>query len=399
MLAACGGGGGTTPLQTVTASRSGEGEAPRGADGAVSSSAAAAASAMVRARGPVSALATLGVNGVRYEDRTAAVRINGRERLVEDLKLGMVVEVEAERNDATGVALARDIRASSFAEGRVDAIDLAARTITVMGITIAVPASTVFEGWTGLQDPLLKAGEMVEVHGLASGPAGAVATRIERKAAAAAGTEDMALTGVLSLLNTVHKTFVLSGNVVAYSHARVENVGAGLADGMTVRVEGVRSGPGVIAATEINGAQRAAGSLEGYRVEEEGYVSDFTGPARFRVNGMSVDASGAVVTGTLADNVRVEVRGVIRDAVLVAATVELDDAGNGRAGGEESKFEGAVAALGAGSFQMNGLTVMWDANTRFDDVAPGAIQPGMRLEVEAVWSGAEYVATRIRGED
>lgn len=400
VLTACGGGGGdTTPLQTTTASRSVESEAPRGADSAVPPSVTAAASTLVVARGPVSALGTLVVNDVRYDDRTAAVRINGRERLLDDLKLGMVVEVEAERNEVTQASVARAIRASSFAEGRVDAIDLTARTISVMGITIAVPVTTVFEGWAGLQDASFKIGELVEVYGLANGPIGAVATRIERKSATAIGVEDHALTGVLSQLNTVQKTFVLSGTIVAYSNARIENVGAGLAEGMTVRVEGVPSGPGVIAASEINGAQRATISLEGYRIEEEGYVSDFIAPFRFKLNGMSVDAANAVVTGTLANNLRVEVRGVMRNGVLVASRVEQDDASNGRAGGEESKFEGVVVAVSQGSFQMNGFTVMWDVNTRFDDISSGSIRPGTRLEVEAVWSGAEYVATRIKGEE
>lgn len=401
MLTACGGGGGggTTPAQSTTASRSGQGEAPRGADSAVPSAATTTASTIVVARGPVSALGTLVVNDVRYDDRTATVRINGRERRLDDLKLGMIVEVEAERNNATQASVARSVNATSFAEGRVDAINLGARTITVMGITIAVPATTVFEGWSGLQDPLFKIGELIEVHGLSKGPAGAVTTRIERKTAPAIGAEDLALTGVLSRLDTVQKSFVLSGTIVTYTGARIENVGAGLAEGMTVRVEGVPSGPGVIKASEINGAQRATASLEGVRIEEEGYVSDFVAPFGFKVNGMSVDASGAAVTGTLANNVRVKVRGVMGNGVLVASRVEQDDASNGRAGGEESKFEGVVAAVGTSSFQMNGFTVVWDGNTRFDDIAPGTIGRGTRLKVEAVWSGAEYVATRIKGED
>lgn len=399
LLASCGGGGSSSSLQGDTVLRSGASEVPKGANSTVPSSATTVASTMVVAHGPVSALAALGVNGVRYEDRAAAVRIDGRERLLDDLKLGMVVEVEAERNELTLVSVARAINANSFAQGRVDAIDLVARTITVMGIVIAVPATTVFEGWTGLQDPLFRAGELVEVHGLASGLTGAVATRIEKKNTSAAGTENLALTGVLSQLNTVQKTFVLSGTIVLYSSAKIENVGAGLAEGTTVRVEGIPSGPGIIAASEINGTQRAAVHLEGYWIDEEGYVSDFVQPSRFKVNGMNVDASSAAVTGTIANNVRVKVRGFIRNAMLVASTVKLDNASNGRAGGEESKFEGVVAALNTGSFQMNGLTVMWDANTRFDDIAPSAIRPGTRLEVDAVWSGAEYVATRIKGEE
>jgi hypothetical protein len=399
LLTACGGGSGTTPVQSTTASRSAESVAPTGADSAAPSSSTAAASTMVAARGPVSALGTLLVNGVRYDDRTATVRINGRERRLDDLKLGMVVEVQAEHNVATQASVARSVSASSFAEGRVEAIDRVARTIKLMGITVAVPATTVFEGWAGLQDPLFKVGELAEVYGLANGPNGAVATRIERTTVAAVGAEDLALTGVLSQLNTVQKTFMLSGTIVVYSHARIENVGAGLAEGMTVRVEGVSSGAGVITASEINGTQRAAAAVEGFRVEEQGYVSDLVAPLSFKVNGMSVDASEAIVTGTLTNNVRVEVRGVMRNGVLVASKVERDDAGNGRAGGEESKFEGVVSAAVASSFQINGFTVIWTTNTRFDDIASSAIRPGTQLEVQAVWSGTEYVATRIKGED
>lgn len=399
-LSACGGGGGSAPAGTVTASQSSQNEPTRRADDNPASSAATAKTlASVLVRGPVSALGSLTVNNIRYDDRNATVRINNRERRLDDVRLGMMVEVEASRDDATAVSVARSISASSFAEGRIEAIDRALRTISVMGLLIRVPAATVFEGWSGLDDPLLKVGDLVEVHGFAGTTGGATATRIERKEAAAPGLEDISLSGTVTRLNTVLKTFVLSGTTVAYGSARLDNLGAGLAEGITVRVEGIPSGPGLIIASEINGTARAVSEVEGFRVQQEGYVSDFIAPASFKVNGMRVDAAGATVQGPIANNALVQVEGVIRNGVLIALSVQTREAGNGRVGGREDKFAGVVAGATATSFQINGFIVRWDAGTRFDGVSAAGIRNAMRLEVEAVWTGNEYLATRIRLED
>ena len=399
-LSACGGGGGSAPAGTVAASQATQNEATRRADDNPASSAATAPTlASVLVRGPVSALGSLTVNSIRYDDRNATVRINNRERRLDDLRLGMMVEVEASRDDATAVSVARSIKASSFAEGRIDAIDRALRTISVMGVVIKVPSTTVFEGWSGLDDPLLKTGDLVEVHGFAGTTGGATATRIERKEAAAPGLEDISLSGAVTGLNTVLKTFVLSRTTVAYGGAKLDNIGAGLAEGMAVRVEGIPSGPALIIASEINGTMRAVADVEGFRVQQEGYVSDFVAPARFKVNGMTVDAADATVLGPISNNVLVQVEGVIRNGVLIASSVQTREPGNGRVGGQADKFAGVVAGTTAASFQISGFIVRWDASTRFDGVSAAGIRNGMRLEVEAVWTGNEYLATRIRQDD
>lgn len=394
VLTACGGSGTDTVPSTV-ASRS-SGSQSSSDDGSGSSNITAAKTTMVISRGPVNVLGTIGVNNVRYEDRAAVVRINGHERPYEDLRLGMVVEIEAERNEANLLSVARSITATSFAEGRVEALDPVARTITVMGAVITVPANTVFEGLSGLLDPSFKVGDFVEIYGLASTGTTAIATRIEKKTAGAVGTEDLSLTGTVRQIDPVLKTFVLAGTTIAYSNARIENVGAGLADGITVRIEGVPSGPGVITATEIEGASFSTSSREGFSVDQEGLISDYDPvTSTFRLNGVTVDASSARMDGILVNQARVKVNGSITNGVLLASRIERTDQADEEVRGEEVRVTGAIK-LGIDSFQIGSITVKWDVQTRFDDVSPQTLQDNQVLEVRAVRSGEFYLATRIK---
>lgn len=335
ILAACGGGGGGDAApSTASGSASSLSASATPAAAALSPAAPTTSAASIVARGPVTAIGGITVNDVRYDDRMASVKINGQSRSINDIRVGMMVEIEGERHVGTNVATARSIISNSFAEGKIDAIDRASRTITMMGTVIKVPVSTVFEGWSGWEDPLLKLGDYAEVHGLPmTGSAGAVATRIEKKSASALGLENVSITGTITQVNPVLKTFNLSGTTVAFSNARIEHVGTGLADGMTVRVEGVPSGPGVISATEINGTSLATDDREGFGVEQEGIMSGYDSPtARFKVNGILVDASNARMDGILADQARVKVQGVLTGGVLVATKVERLDQGVGDSG-------------------------------------------------------------------
>jgi hypothetical protein len=394
ILSACGGGSGSGSTSATTASSS-------TVNDSVTTSPAATVASVV-ARGPVTALAGVTVNGVRYEDRTATVRMNGKARSIDDLRLGMMVEIEAERNQATLVSTARSISASSFAEGRIEAIDRVLRKITVMGVQISVPVSTAFEGATDLSDPLLVVGDYVEVHGMTGGTAGATATRIEKKPAGAAGTEDLALTGTVSQLNTLNKTFVIAGTSIAYGSARVENVGAGLADGMTVRVEGISSGGNAIQASEINGTTFSTELRHGFSFENEGIMTNYdSASASFTLNGVVVIASNARMDGLLAENARVKVHGVIQGRKLIASKVERSERdssgfGTGTSNDDAEVRITASIKLGNGSFQIGTITVRWDNNTRFDDVGPDTLRDGMILEVRAIRSGDGYLATRIK---
>ena len=405
ILAACGGGGGTDAGTGSTAASSSSATGPgstgsnAGANSTPATSTPSTTLSQVVAKGAVTALAGVTVNNVRYDDRNARVQVNGKNGRLDDLRLGMVVEIEAERNNGTSFSTAKTIHVHSFAQGTVQAIDRVLQKITVMGIVISIPSTTVFEGFSGLGDVSFKVGDLVEVHGLAAGVSSATATRIEKKTATAvAGLEDLHITGAVTQLNTVLKTFLIGETTIAYSNATLDSFNGGLVNGIMVRVEGVSVGPKIVKAKEVESADLSTAAREGFSVDQEGIITNYdAASATFKVNGMSVNASAARMDGILVNQGRVKVSGVIVDGVLKATKVERTDQAEGSVDGDVAKVAGAIK-LGKGSFQIGSITVTWNTNTRFDDVTPQTLRDNQVVEVEAVRSGDVYIATRIKAD-
>lgn len=344
-------------------------------------------------KGTITALGTIGINGVRYDDRVASVTINGVPMKIDDLRLGMVVEIEGRRDDSTLAHSASAIRADSMVEGVIEGINPILGHLAVMGSLVLVSPATVYEGMSGLADPTLRGGDYVEVHGVTSASGVVNATRVERKAA----RPDSRVTGTVGNLNTTNKTFQLHGRTVDYTLARLDSLAAPLANGAVVRVTG-GVGPMGVSATEVKGTDYRLATMEGYRIEQEGYVTDLALGQQFKVNGMAVDASRAIVEGLVEANVPVEVEGVLRGGVLVASKVERKQAMSTSGHSDLDEIVGTVTSADAAKFQVYGITVYWNSDTRIDDMAR-EIKPGMRLEVRGGWVGNQYVASRIRPDN
>jgi hypothetical protein len=403
ILTACGGGGGSdTGTNGSAAALSSTGAAAAGAGSTAATTPAASPPsstlASLVARGPVTALGGLTVNNVRYDDKHARVQVNGRDGRLDDLRLGMMVEIEAEKNSATSALTARSIHSHSLVEGVVQSIDRVQKKITIMGTPVTIAPSTVFEGISGLDDISFKIGDFVEVHGLSAGTAGATATRIEKKTAGVAGSENIHLTGTVTQLNTFSKTFVIGDTAVTYGSAVLDSFNGGLANGIMVRVEGVSNSPNVLTAREVESADLSPAAREGFGADLDGIITDYNSEAAtFKVNGMAVDASAARMDGVLANQARVKVYGVITNGAVKATKVERTDQAEGSVGANEAKVSGAIK-LGNNAFQIGSITVTWNTNTRFDGVTAQTLRDNQVLGVEAVRSGDVYVATRIKAE-
>lgn len=417
MLAACGGSGsdgsqtsGTTPGNTV-ASKSGQFDddirfpaaaAPSAPAPAATQAATPVATAPVAAGttvvvGRVTDATNLTVKRARYDARQASVRVDYADSDLTQIKLGMVVEIESGKSATDVIPTAVSISAHSFLKGRIDAYDAVRRVLIVNGVTVNVPVDTVFEGFTGLLDTTLRAGDYLEVHGFADAAGGAIATRIERKT----GGEDLRMTGAVSNLNMSLKTFTLYGKTVSYSNAKVEveDFPNGLTNGAMVRVKGRQTGPALFATEEINSAvDSSSSSKDGLRIEQEGVINDYKALDSFTVNGLPVNAVGAETKGLFRNGTRVEVEGVLRLGVLVASKVESKDADDSPG---KSKLEGVISNVNAGarSFQLNGATVTWNAATEFDDVSSVQLAAGMQVEVEGIATQTGLVASKIKLDD
>ena len=139
------------------------------------------------ASGPITGLGSVIVNGVRFDDSSARIENDedGSGHSARDLKLGMMVEIQAGRiDDNSARATAAVIRFGSELVGPVASIDAVATTLRVLDQTIEVKPTTVFEdGLAGFG--AITVGQVLEIHAQFDATSGHyVATRIESEAGA-----------------------------------------------------------------------------------------------------------------------------------------------------------------------------------------------------------------------
>ncbi|MEO0345200.1 MAG: DUF5666 domain-containing protein [Pseudomonadota bacterium] len=184
-----------------------------------------------------------------------------------DIALDVRIEVEGEII-ADGVLLADEIEfrldEDTSIDATVDAVDAAAGTLTVLGISITTNALTRFEDQSSLADDMplnlsdINVGDFLEIEGVES-PANSdsvVATRIERED----DTDDVGLSGLVDAV--AEPTLTVLG-VTIETNAETEFEGAdeqpltaaeffaAIAAGAEIEVTGVESSDTVIIAEEI----------------------------------------------------------------------------------------------------------------------------------------------------
>lgn len=343
--------------------------------------------------GPISGFGSIIVNGVRFDDVDARVESDdGSPRGSDSLRLGMMVEVDADevRN---AQAAARQVRVVSELIGRVDSVDPLLGQLVVNGLTVRTNASTVFdEQFAGGLSGIAVA-SLIEVYGFADGAAGAVlATRLEPRPGATA----FKFRGALSALDRVARTFRIGSQ--SFSYLGLSPEPQGLANGAIVRVVvgTARDGAGRWTVTALTGGVPSRDGVDG---EADGLISAYNSDADFRVNGLPVDASGAVVQGgPLAAGLRVEVHGRLQAGVLIASTVKVErDEGAG-----EFELHGTIDSVDPGSqtLRLRGRSELVSTarpGLKFEGGTAADLLPGRRIELKGVLSadGTRVEATEI----
>jgi hypothetical protein len=378
-LAGCGGGGGGIGASLVSGLTS-------GGTGSFTT-------------GTIAGLGSIIVNGTRYDDTSAPVS-RYDDGVVASLRPGMVVSIQASGitastgGDALPTATANRIAYGSEWVGPVGAVDAVARTLTVLGQTVDVPATAVFEGnVTDLS--LVTPGQIVEVHGylnLATGHL--LATRVEVSSGAPSAYR---LSGQVSALNTTTGTFSLGTALVGYD-ATVA-LPAGWATGQLVRI--------AVATTQVGGTWRATrirareSHLTELQVEDrseseiKGTVTSLDGTNRFSVGGIPVDSSAAQVSGTVAVGTVVEVHGAVRNGVIVATRVDVENENELQV--QEFDFFGTVSNLNvlAQTFTLKGVVFSYTSSTR-NEVSNWITGATPSVRVRASLVAGQWVASRIR---
>jgi hypothetical protein len=368
VITACGGGGGGVAETTAPAATG------------------SAATATAYAAGPITGFGSIIVNGVRYDDSTATVVDEDDAGKTRDaLKLGMMVEVDGNQFDrANNLCKALRIRFGSAIIGPVTQVSSAAGTLVVLGQTVAVTDTTVFDdsfvgGLGGIS-----VGAVIEVHAQLDAATGKyTATRIEPRADALT----YKLRGVVANLDITGKTFTLGDALINYGGIAADQLPEALANGLMVRVR--------LQTAQVNAQWVAVSVRHGVRKIEDradaqlrGTITAFTTTSDFEVNGLKVNAAQASFpdgTSGVVLGAAVEVEGKVVDGVLVAAKVELD----ARHAQERHVVElhGPIGALDttAKTFKLRGVNVSYGGNVVFKDGSETDLKNGTaKLEVRGL---------------
>jgi hypothetical protein len=351
------------------------------------------------ASGAISGFGSVIVAGVHFDDLSAAVAdADGNTRSRDDLRLGMTVEArgsaivkDADGNDAS---TATSIVVRSEMIGPVGASDLAARTLTVLGQTIDITATTVFDDALVGGQAALAVGDVVEVYASVDAATGHyLATRIERKVLVVA----FSLRGIVAGLDATARAFSIGATRISYAGVTSPPP---LANGSFVRVALARvpGAGGVWTAIAIGDRTPALDDRDEAKLE--GLVSAFTSTTQFSVNGTPVDARAAQFpdgTAGLALGKRVEVEGATVSGVLVATRVQL--VSDSQESGSEFDVRGTITALDtvAKTFVVRNVVVSYSGAVDFR--AGTALDLALGIEVEARGmlsaDGTRLQATRI----
>ena len=394
LLTACGGGGGS-------------GDAALAGGGAGPAPTPASVDRSGNAVGTVTGFGSVFVNGVEYETDGATITRDGSNALERDLRIGQVVMVTGTRDESGTRGTATRISFDDNVEGPIESIDLAGSRFVVLGQTVLVDASTVFDDRIPTASLAgLAVGGIVEVSGFVHASGDILATRIEPRAA---GTE-FEVRGVVSELDAGARRFSLGTLRVDYANATLADFdGAGIANGQLVEVKGTRLVGGLLAATRIEREGRSLLPGNGQMTELEGFVTRFASATDFEVSGQPVRTTATTTyrggtAASLAFGVKVEVEGNVDAGVLVARTVHIKSRSNARISGRVQ----AVDAAG-GQLTVLGVTIGIDATTQFEDNADsrvssfnlGRISTGDYVEVRgrAGTGTVDLVASRIERDD
>jgi hypothetical protein len=352
--------------------------------------------------GPIAGFGSIIVNGVRFDERSAAIEDEDGAPLSRDrLLLGVMTQIDASASSgppASLQAIARSVRVSSELVGPVSAVDPAAGSVTVLGQTVLVTPATVFDASLAGGLMSLPTGITVEVYGrYDAAKARYTATRIEARP----NPVYYKLRGPIAAVDRAAGTLTIGGQTIDYSRIPLVDV-PNVVVGNIVRAK-LQPAPvsGVWLAIALPSGvpplpDRDAATLEGR-------ISEWTSTRQFSVDGIRVDASAAgfpdgevgVVLGA-----RVSVEGSSSAGVLHARSVEFE--GDEDAGNSLFELHGAIDTIDvvAKTFRLDGLTVDYSGPVQYQSGTAADLAVGRRVDVSGTLSsyGTSIKAQRIAFE-
>jgi hypothetical protein len=276
--------------------------------------------------GPITGFGSVFVNGVEYVTSGAQILIDGQPSAEAQLRAGQIVTIKGTVNVDGVTGTASDVSFSGDVQGPAVQIDLTDNTFVVLGQTVRVTGSTLFDSaiqpadLTGVQT-----GTLVEVSGFENASGELVASRVDLKTAGS----NLQVKGAVESLDTTNHTFRINALIINYGASSAPTT---LADGSFVEVQGTTlASSGALLATHIE-VLPGLGAAANQHVDVAGIITSFVSAADFMVQGQHVvtDANTQLVLHglSLGANVEVDVQGTVNaSGMLLAKKVEVRSAG------------------------------------------------------------------------
>lgn len=345
--------------------------------------------------GPITGFGSiiLNSNGVRIDDSTASVTDDDGNDMRGKLKLGMLAAVRGSAVSATS-ATATSIVVSGELQGRIEGAPSAAQqTFVVLGQTVKVTASTVFDvSLAGFNS--LATDTIVEVHGVLNPATNTLtATFIEKKNSPAL----FKIQGLASNHDATARKFNIGSIRINYSttpDVRIIPTNGTLVRVRLTAVLPPAALPAEWLATRIRPPENANEDRD--EAEIEGSITAFTSPTQFSVNGIAVNASSARFddgTAGLTVGVRVEVKGRLSGGVLIAARVKIED--DNEIDNLEFELHGTASLVTATTLEVRGVKVNFTGTTLFRNGTATNLVNGAQIEVKGVASNSTASSTSI----
>ncbi|MBV5296410.1 MAG: hypothetical protein JZU58_29070 [Curvibacter lanceolatus] len=332
----------------------------------------------VRSTGPITGFGSVIVNRVRFDDTNAQVTLDGQADVTASLRLGMVVNLQGER-DATGlVGKASAIDVWSIAQGQVSSVS--GTQFTVAGMVIQTDPGTVLDGVVSMAN--LTAGDWVRVWGLQSSSDASTwnATRV-----AVVQADDSVSSGLCLLQGS---NFYVNGLRLT------ETSGYQIASGTLVRVQGTLRGSNSSLALKSFIPLGLDVNPPGVgEVEVSGLVTSMSSNRQFILGNVAIDARLATIKGgTIAIGQRVEVEGNWQGTVIVAKSVEIEDSQSLDTAEIEAKIEEFVSLA---NFVVRGQRCDGSGLTQIQGGSAADLKVGVKVHVTGIKKGEILYLTKL----
>jgi len=296
--------------------------------------------------GPIEGFGSVIVNGRTIDSASASTLVDGNPGIDADLREGQMVRVIAEVDGNSVSALFIEFQRNVSAA--IEAVDVPANTLTILGTTIRTNASTRFDipGVTRLAD--LQVDDLVLISGIPAGTGEILATYI----GASDAVEPIEITARITATDEPALTFSLGALTVDYSQALLLELPLGVPQvGQIAQVKGSTLSNGVLTADQVRALPRLPGAFSSaatqFSTGELAAVGPGPASAPLSVSFVGFVTSDNLPAAVAVDDVAVE---------LDAATVVVGGAQTDLLAGRRIRVDGQL--LGVGAVQATRITIL-----------------------------------------